>query len=215
MKINKFLIVFVIFIASCDISIQKNTLNEQKKQVINYNNINKTIFDNIAIVTIDSCEKWMLPITSFSIEYPNDLSLKYYNTEKGYLELVKLSNNIVIEQIGITYSNSNIRRKAYYSLLNSNLELEKKFGDDYATINLKYTNINNKKYILLTSILQTKNLKSNKYSGEYVVFSLIKISPVESLTGLKISFTRSLEQNEILELNKYETEILNTLNFIY
>ena len=58
-------------------------------------------FENIAYVTLDSCNKWGMPSTQFKIEYPNDFIVEYNADSKYYLRLRKFTNNKVSKEITI------------------------------------------------------------------------------------------------------------------
>jgi len=202
------------FFYSCEVNIdvKKNIIDATKIESEKYTNY---FYTNIAIINEDSCKNWKLPITSFSVEYPDTFQPFFHNSKEGYLELNNSSDGFVKEQIHFSYAKIKNDYLALYYLRNYDKEIKEKIGNKFTTISLNFIKIGDDRYAQLTNYYYTDNLKIEKYKGNYIIINLVKISPDSSLSGIKIVFVRSENEDNSLILNKTEEKILRSIRFNY
>lgn len=169
-----------------------------------------TIFDNIAIINYDSCQKWNLPLTSFKVEYPDNYNALFH-PKNDYLELRKYSNSGYIEQEFSFGKSQNIQTKEeieewIYKADSAFNSLKK-----YQTKFIGYKKLANMNLFVVNSLINFDQFGQADYKGDYRI--LMMIIPTEKQpNGVSVSVVTKLTSDSLRnaeEINK----ILMTLEF--
>lgn len=186
---------FFFFFLSC-------TTKDKKKK------INPTTYNNIAVITVDSCRKWKLPITAFKVEYP-DSYRPLYHARNNYLTLTKFSDSGYVQQEFSFGKNSGYQTqeeliKNVYKA-DSILSMVKTYKRTF----IGFKTLANKKQFLLEGIINFDLMGETGYQGDYIFLATLSSSDIQP-NGISISFLNK----DSTKLYKETNEILNTLRFI-
>jgi hypothetical protein len=109
MKKIPLLFLTLVFLSSCDFNFKVNMPENEVAVLEPFPEVERTEFDNIFVVDENKCKKWNLPITRFTIEYPNNVkidSAKIGKENYDYVSFQVVKDGIVTEELSIGYSDS-------------------------------------------------------------------------------------------------------------
>ncbi|MBL0337266.1 MAG: hypothetical protein IPP73_18610 [Chitinophagaceae bacterium] len=162
-------------------------------------------YKNIAVVTPDSCVKWHLPLTSFSIEYPSAYQA-FYSGKDNYLNLKRYNGSGETEQEfsfgkagGV--DSSMVEKSVYYiDSFYRNLRA-------YQTKSIGYQNIGNKTLFTASGLMDFDLLTQKIYKGKYRMLTIVYPS-VKPLNGIVIIILTKSSLDSI----SYSHEMANILS---
>ncbi|MFI2743524.1 helix-turn-helix domain-containing protein [Zhouia sp. PK063] len=175
---------------------------------------------NTYTVTKEICDQKQLPLTKFTLQYPNGMEVNK-NYSSNYITLTKKVGGTPIEELNIGYTTmTKVNEKEA-------IELIRQFARYYEKeLNLKVITIGKKEFngemvYCLEGTFDGKDqkVKTTKLSGKYKMLLLFKIPEIdEHLNAVSMVFLAS-EDSEIKTFSDFATKgtigkIYNTFKFI-
>ncbi len=197
-----------------DVAIQTPGRAEQHRP--DYSKVKPKVFKNIAIVTLDSTEKWQNPATSFAIEYPEGYTVDYFPDKKYYLRLRKHIEQRLVQEITVgTLYNVRTAEDAMGVLQQFDSVLSVNDQLNYKGTFIGQKQIGNENHYQLRAFANFDKAGIPMFRGDYSVACFILFPPNKELQGANVSFVRSIHNNNGgQELSDEELLILKTFRYI-
>ena len=160
------------------------------------------------MVTRDSCAKWKLAPTSFSVSIPPVFKVKYKTGNSYCCFTQKDKEGVVIQEIKFLENLSTDEKQSIYEIQGLIIQKE----PDFKTTSLKMEIIGSQQYFVLRGLLNFDKYKSPEYKGDYNFTYFILLSKSKNLRGFswnEIS-KKSLDQ---IASKAQASRIINSLSF--
>lgn len=221
-KIFIFYVLVQIAFYGCDLKVKTRfeiSKDSTEKHKIIQKNLSHKFFKNSAAVTKELTISNGMPVTAFSIEYPDGYATEYF-PEKGryYVRLRKLKDGVVEQEITIGRSQKISNERDALSVLNKmdsvfsaskNIKFEKKF--------LGKNSIGRRDLFNLQALVNFDKLRTALFMDDYLSTTVIVFPPSEELEGVNISFLRrianeagsqGLTKEEVMMLDSFDYNLL-------
>lgn len=175
MKIQFYLLGFIITaLLSCEFSENENSHEADKSDFEEMSGIKAETYKNIQVIDEVYCKKYNYPITSFAIEYPDNVEIILHENEYSYVYFKVKEDNEIIEELSIGYTTLTIPFKSKSTGLLE--DLIKKFEaqlDLFHTDFIGKSKFKGKLEYLFNGYADYSSYKEMGYDGKYRIIMMI------------------------------------------
>jgi hypothetical protein len=201
MRKISFLIVLIALIA-CKSSNEKNI--ESKNSLADTG--------NVIHIKPDSCSKWGLPNTDFTLTAPEGYIVEYFADKTHYLRLRKYDNKVLTSEITIGKLENIKSDEEAMAILNEIEPLLKlNLFLDFVTVNKGFQTINSKSYPILSGTMNYDEFESDLVKGNWCFNDILIRTKSNNIQGVNIAFSHSTMRKKTNALTKTELTFLNNI----